>query len=164
MTGRIIAAALLLHIGATAAIKQVEARWEELGGLVLGKKIALTLPDGASIEGRVASVHADSLTLTIAKTSDAQAYPKRETSISRASVATVKLLEMRIIGRVAGTVIGAVIGVGAVVAIAVGNGILNKPSGGENAGVAVALVGLPVVGFLIGRSLDRKVTLIKIVH
>jgi hypothetical protein len=164
MIDRMIVAALVFHIGAMAAIKQVDVRWEELGGLISGKKISLTLPEGASIEANVVSVQADSLTLMIAKSSNAQSYPKRETSIPRASVSTVRLLEMRIIGRVAGTLIGAVIGVGAVVAIAVGNGILNKPSGGENAAAAVALVGLPVAGFFIGRSLDRKVTLIKVIH
>ena len=164
MIGRMIGAALLFHIAAIAAIKQVDAKWEELGGLISGKKIALRLPDGAAIEGKVASVQADSLTLMIAKSSNAQSYPKRETSIPRASVSTIRLLEMRIIGRVAGTVVGAVIGVGTVVAIAVGNGIFNKPSGGENAAEVVALVGLPVAGYFIGRSLDRKDTLIKIVH
>jgi hypothetical protein len=112
----------------------------------------------------VASVQADSLILTTLKSSDARAYPKRETSIPRASVSAVRLLEMRIVGRVAGTVTGAVIGVGTVVAIAVGNGILNKPSGGENAAAAIALVGLPVAGYFIGRSLDRKVTLIKVIY
>ena len=164
MIGLIVAATLLFHIGAMAAIKQVDVRWEQLGGLISGKKISLTLPDGASVEGNVASVQADSLILTTLKSSDARAYPKRETSIPRASVSAVRLLEMRIVGRVAGTVTGAVIGVGTVVAIAVGNGILNKPSGGENAAAAIALVGLPVAGYFIGRSLDRKVTLIKVIY
>jgi hypothetical protein len=93
-----------------------------------------------------------------------KAYPKRETSIPRASVSTIQLIEMRIIGRVAGTVIGAAIGLGAAVAIAVGNGILKKESGGQTAGGVIAIVGLPVAGFFIGRSLDRKVTLIKVIH
>jgi hypothetical protein len=164
MIGRMVAAALLFHIGATAAIRHADAKWEELGGLVSGKKIALTRPDGATIEGRVASVQADSLTLTTSKSSDVKAYPKRETSIPRASVSTIQLIEMRIIGRVAGTVIGAAIGLGAAVAIAVGNGILKKESGGQTAGGVIAIVGLPVAGFFIGRSLDRKVTLIKVIH
>jgi hypothetical protein len=164
MTGKIIAAALLFHIAAMAATKQVEARWEELGGLVSGKKIALTLPDAVSIEGKVASVQADSLTLTIAKSSNVQAHPKRETSIPRASVSTIQLLEMRIIGRVAGTLIGAAIGVGTAVGIILSNGILNKQSGGQVVGETVAIVGLPVAGYFIGRSLDRKVTLIKVIH
>src|SRR5579859_1985305 len=106
MTGKIIAAALLFHIGAMAATKQVEARWEDLGGLILSKKIAITLPDGARIEGHVGSVQADSLALTITKSSDVQGHPKREASIPRASVATIQLIEMRIIGRVTGTIIG----------------------------------------------------------
>jgi hypothetical protein len=164
MIGRIIAVALLFRIGAMAAIKQVEVRWEELGGLISGKKISLLVPGGASIEGNVASVRADSLMLSIAKSSDVRAYPKRETSIPRASVSTVRLLEMRIIGRVAGTVIGAAIGLGIAVAIALGNGILKKESGGQTAGAVIGIVGLPVAGFFIGRSLDRRVTLIKVIH
>jgi hypothetical protein len=164
MIGRMIAASLLFHIGAMAATKQVEARWEELGGLISDKKISLVLPDGAIIEGKVASVQADSLALKIAKSSNTQNYPIGETPIPRASVSTIQLLEMRFIARVAGTVIGMVVGLGTAVAIALSNGIFEKESGGQKVGETIAIIGLPVVGFLIGRSVDRKVTLIKVIR
>ena len=95
--------------------------------------------DGTNVEGKVSSIQADSLTLRTPKSSDVQAYPKRETSIPRASVLTTQLLEMKFIERVAGTVIG----LATAAAIALSKGIFEKESGGQIAGEAAAQMGFP---------------------
>jgi hypothetical protein len=80
------------------------------------------------------------LAMTIARTSDAHANPKGAASFPHAPVTTDQLLEMRPTGRIVGSVMGADAGLGAAVAIALG----------------------PPAGFFIERSLDRKVTSIKV--
>ncbi len=160
---RLIAAALLSNIAALAAIREVESSWANLTALIVSKRIALVLPNGASVEGEVVEVRPDALAMTIARTSDAHANPKGAASIPRASVTKLQLLEMRPTGRIVGTVVGAAAGLGVAIGIAFIGGLFNKDATAKTAGIIAGIVTLPVAGFFIGRSLDRKVTLIKVV-
>jgi hypothetical protein len=162
MIRRLIAAAVLWNIAAVAATREVECSWANLSALIVNKRIALVLPDGPRIEGEVVEVRPDALAMTISKTSDAHANPKGAASIPRASVTALQLLEMRPTGRIVGTVVGAAAGIGAAIGIVLINGIFSKDTGAKTAGIIAAIVGLPVAGFFIGRSIDRKVTLIKV--
>jgi len=162
MIRRLIAGALLWNIAALAATREVESSWANLSALIVSKRIALVLPGGARVEGEVVEVLPDALAMTISRTSDARANPKGAASIPRASVTTLQLLEMRPTGRIVGTVVGAAAGIGAAIGIVLIGGIFSKDTGGKTAGIIAVIVGLPVAGFFIGRSIDRKVTLIKV--
>ena len=162
MMRRMIACVLLFTVGAFAAIKQVETVWSGLGDLILSRKIAFVLPDGAAIEGKAVSVQPDALRLTITKTSDPQGHPKGVASIPRSSISTLQLMEMRVVGRVIGTTVGLFAGLATGALIILSNGIFGKTSTGQSVGAGVAIVGFPVAGFFAGRTLDRKLTLIKV--
>jgi hypothetical protein len=162
MIRRLIAAAVLWNIAAVAATREVECSWANLSALIVNKRIALVLPDGASVEGEVVEVRPDALAITIVRTSDAHANPKGAASIPRASVTTLQLLEMRPTGRIVGTVVGTAVGIGAAIGIALIGGLFSKETTAKTAGIVAVIVGVPVVGFFIGRSFDRKVTLIKV--
>jgi hypothetical protein len=162
MMRRLIAAALLWNIAALAAAQQVESSWANLSALIVNKRIALVLPDGARVEGQASEVRPDALAMTTAKTSDARAHPKGVASIPRASVTTLQLIEMGSTGRIVGTIVGVGAGLGAAVGIALAGGIFSSDVGAKTAGMIGVIAGLPIAGFFIGRSIDRKVTLIKV--
>jgi hypothetical protein len=164
MLKRLIAAGLLWTIAGLAASGEVESSWANLSPLIVNKRIALILPGGARVEGEAVEVRPEELAMKIAKTSDAHANPKGVASIPRASVTTVQLLEMRFVGRIVGTIVGAGAGLGAAVGIALIGGLFSKDTAAKTAGIIAVTAGLPVAGFFIGWSLDRKVTLIKITH
>ena len=164
MIRRLIAVALLLNIAAAAAVREIESSWANLSLLIASKRIALVLPSGASVEGTVAEVQPEALVMMVAKTSDAQANPKGNATIPRASVSTIQLLEMRPTYRIIGVVLGVAVGLGVAIGIALTNGLLSKQTTGQAVGETAAIVGFPVLGFFLGRSLDRKVTRITVTH
>jgi hypothetical protein len=157
-----LALLLLFTLPSAAASREVETAWSDLGGLISSRKIALALPDGARIEGRALSVKADSIAITISKTSDRVAHPKGPASIPRASVTTLRLLEMRVRGRVIGTAAGIVGGLAAGAAIILANGLFTDTSTGRDVGAGVVIFGLPTAGYFLGRAADQKVTIIRI--
>jgi hypothetical protein len=161
---RLAAAALLLNIAAMAAVREIESSWANLNLLIVSKRIALVLPSGASVEGTVGELQPEGLVMMVAKTSDAQANPKGKATIPRASVSTIQLLEMRPTYRIIGTVLGVAVGLAVAVGIAVTNGFFAQTTKGQAVGETAAIVGFPVLGFLLGRSLDRKVTRITVTH
>ena len=65
----------------------ITASWNEAGALILGHKIAVALPNGAVVEGKVLSLNLDSLGLQVSKTSDSQIQPKGKIVIPRNSAA-----------------------------------------------------------------------------
>jgi hypothetical protein len=159
---RLTACVLLFTVGAIAAAKPVETAWTGLGGLILSRKVALVLPDGAAVEGEAVAVQPDALELTITKTSDPRGYPKGAASIPRSSISTLQLMEMRVVGRVIGTTVGLFAGVVTGTVILLSNGLFAKTSTGQNVGAVTVVIGFPVAGFFAGRALDRRVTIIKV--
>ncbi|HTM48672.1 MAG TPA: hypothetical protein VL285_08330 [Bryobacteraceae bacterium] len=157
-----LALLLLFTFPSAAAIREVETAWSDLGGLISSRKIALVLPDGARIEGKALSVKADAIVMTISKTSDRGAHPQGPASIPRASVAALRLLEMRVRGRIIATTAGIVGGLAAGAGIILANGLFTDTSTGRDVGAAVAIFGLPTAGYFIGRAADKKVTVIRI--
>lgn len=163
MTKRLLVVLLLWTALAAAAVREIQSDWAGLGRRISGKHVLLMLPKGETIEGRVTSVSADALAMTVSKTSDPATHPKGAASIPRASVSTIQLLEMRATGRIVGVVAGAAIGLAAAIGVAFSNGILSKETTGQTVAEIALIAGLPVAGYFIGRSLDHKVTLIRVV-
>jgi hypothetical protein len=71
----------------------MEASWNEAGALILGHKIAMALPNGAVVEGKVLSLNLDSIDLQVSKTSDSQIQPKGKIVVPRTAMHTVKLIK-----------------------------------------------------------------------
>jgi hypothetical protein len=142
---------------------QAQLTWNELGPRIADRKIALVLPGGAFIEGRVQGVLQDGLRVRVTKTSDRRTLRKGEQLIPRQSVSVLRVTEYRKLGRilaVTGT-LGAAAGIVAA----------NKPDiyGGPlliivPAVVAGGMVGLAVGSYYAGKRLDRSVTEIRIVQ
>jgi hypothetical protein len=165
-----LVAILGLSVNGPASEKQIEVRWSELGAFLeyggsLGRGSAamLVLPNGAIVQGQIVGVEKNELILKVSKSSDKQAYPKGRLSIPRSSVTTIRLTQTkgargRTIGTLAGIFGGAAIGT--VVAFMQPDN--TSPSGGARAGVAALLVGPAIGGYYVGRSFDRKTTLIKV--
>ena len=152
---------LLLCIGQTAFAQQQpqQHNWAELAPLIEGRQIQLTLPDAVTIRGEVVGVRDDTLILSIDRTTNHVMHPKGRASIPRASVTLLELLPPRRRGRAKlGAILGAAAGVGLGAFAA-----LSTDSAGDAALTAAAVgSGGALIGYFIGRNLDRPRTLIKI--
>jgi len=117
--------------------------------LLTGEKVIVQLDGGGRLNGRVASVQPEGLVLK-----------GHDQKVSRNSIRELRLVHMRARGRIIGTVAGVFGGL----AIAGGIAATHLFSGGNgvNALIVVAVVGLPVAGYFIGKAGDRQETLIQI--
>jgi hypothetical protein len=130
--------------GATA-----ELNWSELAGAVKGKRVAIVLPDGVRVEGKVASVETDALSLEIGKSDDVVRYPKGRAWIPRASISTLEIRSRRGMWQA----IGAGIGFGAGVPLCFFAITYANNEGGEAGGAcAAALGGGAALGFALGSA------------
>jgi hypothetical protein len=156
------AVALLCAMAIPAAAKTsiVEIPWDHLSGMILGKTITIALPEGAVVQGETISVTGSSLTLDVKKTSDHTRYPAGRTSLPRPSISEVRVTAAHGNGgRVLGTVVGALVGVVAGSEIA-GHALRGEgPVVSTITGVAVAAT---VGGYELGKSMDQRITLIRI--
>ena len=157
-------AGILLWTGAGAAraAAQLQLPWSELGAHVAKGKVALVLPDGTHIEGKVFSVEPEGLRLDVTKTSDRKLHPKGPRLIPRQSVSFLRVIEYRHVARVV-CALGAVAAAGLITAagsrdLYEGSVLIIVPAVG-----AAGAAGLGVAGYYAGKRLDRKVTEIRIV-
>lgn len=166
MTRRFLALAVLLSAPAAWAGQtgQASLKWSELGPRITGKKVALVLPDGTNVQGKVRAVDPDGLQLDISKTSDKRAQPKGLHTIPKQSLSGLRVTEYRKAGRLLFT-LGALATAGGFVALGTRDSSLTE-------GPLVAIVpavsaagtaGLGVAGYYIGKALDKRVTDIRIV-
>jgi len=142
--------------------RQLQLKWNELGPRIEDKKVALVLPGGTYIEGKVQAVQPDGLRLRVSKTSDRKAQPKGKYLIPRQSVSTLRVTEYRKLARLLVTA-GAL-------ATAAGIVAANHPDLYEGPAVvivpavtAVGMAGVAVGGYYAGKRLDKRVTEIRIV-
>ncbi len=157
-----LGAVLWMCPAVTAAGSGPEAvRWNELGARVGGNKVALVLPDGTHLEGRVREVEPGGLRLRVSKTSDRKVIRKGEQLIPRASVTLLRVTEYRKLGRLL-TTVGALGAAAAIVAsqsidVYEGPMVIAVP-----AVIAGGMVGVGVGGYYTGKALDKRVTEIRI--
>jgi hypothetical protein len=142
--------------------RQLQLKWNELGPRIEDKMVALVLPGGTYVEGKVQAVQPDGLRLRISKTSDRQAQPKGKQLIARQSVSTLRVTEYRKLARVLVTA-GALAAAAGIVAAShpdlyEGPAIVIVPAvtAGGMAGVAVA-------AYYAGKRLDKRVIEIRVV-
>jgi hypothetical protein len=156
---------LLLGLGnallLAAGPRDIQSKWGELAPLVTDRKIALVLPAGTHIQGKVLAVEADGLRMKVTKTSDRKALAKGERLIPRKSVSVLKLTEYRKLGRLLCTV-GSVALAAAIIAsqdidVYEGEAVIIVP-----AVATVGTIGIGVGGYFAGKRIDRREVLIRV--
>ena len=165
MTQRFLTAfgTLLLAGAAWAGQGQESLKWSELGPRITGKKVALVLPDGTNVQGKVRGVDPAGLRLDISKTSDKRLQPKGVHTIPRQSVSVLRVTEYRKMGRLLFT-LGALATAGAFVAHGASDSGLTEgplvvivPAVG-----AAGTAGIGVGAYYFGKAVDKRVTDIRI--
>ena len=144
---------------------QVRLRWNELDSHVTGKKVAMVLPDGTALKGKVRGVAPTGLQLDISKTSNKRVQPKGLHTIPRQLVSVMQTTEYRKMGRIVCTV-GALAVAGALVARAAtsSSSQLEGPLAIVLPAVGVVgTAGAGVAGYFFGKAIDKRVTVIRIV-
>lgn len=166
-----VLACLMLWQGAASAARKVELAlpWSQLAPVIQQRKIALVLPGGTHVEGKVIDVTAEALVLNVTKTSDSSAQPKGKTSIARSAVLAIRLNETKgpkralwtSVGAGAGAASGWLLAEGVYHVSGEGQGIWSEPGG---AGLLLGLAGGgAALGYIIGRSSDQVETYVRIV-
>ena len=158
-----ISVALLLvgQSNTFAASAPVELKWNELTTVIYQKTVELTLPNAVTVKGHVAAVREDGLVLEIKRTSDSKAFPKGNGMIPRASVTLLKLEKRGSNWRTMGTVIGVIGGV------ALGGYVAARTADSAGSGLSILVAtasASSIAGNLAGGAVDRKTSLIRIVH
>jgi hypothetical protein len=142
--------------------RQLQLKWNELGPRIEDKKVALVLPGGTYIEGKVQVVGSDGLRLRISKTSDRKAQPKGSYLIPRQSVSLLQVTEYRKLARLLVTA-GAVAAVAGIVAASYPEPFEGAMYVVVPAVAAGGIAGAAVAGYYAGKRLDKRVTEIRIV-
>jgi hypothetical protein len=145
--------AIVLACSQLALAGETSVHWRDLGPLLVGKDVILTLADGAQVRGVAESIEAGSLIIET-KTKERQSV--RRTGVRDIRVARRASYKWRVIG----TALGA--GVGVAISIPVLTETHNEGSGKYD-GAAVALVGgLAAVGLLAGWRSDHARDVIRV--
>ena len=141
--------------------RQIQLTWRELGPRIADEKIALVLPGGTHIQGKVRHVEPDGIRLRVTKTSDRKVLRKGEHLIPRQSISVLRVTEYRTLGRILTTT--AVVGAAAVI---VG---MNYPDLYEGPLIIIVpavtvggMTGLAIGGYYAGKRLYKTVTEIRI--
>jgi hypothetical protein len=159
----VLLAALLQSVMYAAQPAPLNLKWTELQAASYGQKVIVDLKDGSHINAIVTSVEPSALAVQVTSRSH-RTYKKGQASIPREGIAGLRLIRMRVRGRVIGTSVGGVLGLaggGAVVVIASDPCLLfcfepRHPNRlGEAGGVAI-IAALPVAGYFIGKHADRQ--------
>jgi uncharacterized protein YcfJ len=129
--------------------------WSDLTPFIGDHSVALTLPDGARIEGRVIAVEPQTLVLDVRKTTDSQAHPKGRESIPRDQAKSLIVSRPTVRWRVVGTSLGAVAGVPV--------GVLGAFKQDSTGIFVAAIAGMAAGGYLIGWAVDRRKTTVTII-
>ena len=137
--------------------QQVRMKWEDLGARLPKHKVALVLPDGTHVQGKVLEVEAGGLRLNVSKTSNRAVQPKGRHLIPRQSVSVLRVTEYRKLGRLLVTT-GALAAAAGIVAgnypdIYEGPALIAVP-----AVVAGGMTGIAIGGYYAGKAVDKKVT------
>jgi hypothetical protein len=144
--GRFLAVTLLaatLH-----ARPAMNLKWDELNGAIATRDVIVDLRDGSSVKGEVDSVGPTALEIKVSK--------KGPVSISRDSIASLRMIKLGKTGRSLGLAGGVLLGLAGGVALLLDAGWYGaRRPAEESLGVAV-MVGLPFAGYFIGKRFDRQ--------
>ena len=140
-----------------------ELHWDQLSAFVSDRSVAVTLMDGARIEGKAIAVEPEQIVMDVRKTSDPRAHAKGRQSIPRDQAKTIVVNRPTVRWRIVGVSVGAAAGVPVgVVAAFEKEGIFSKGNSGTGVFAAV-LAGFAAGGFLIGWAADHRKTTVTVI-
>src|ERR1700722_3843510 len=140
-----------------------ELHWDQLSAFVSDRSVAVTLMDGARIEGKAIAVEPEQIVMDVRKTSDPRAHAKGRQSIPRDQAKTIVVNRPTVRWRIVGVSVGAAAGVPVgVVAAFEKEGIFSKGNSGPGVFAAV-LAGFAAGGFLIGWAADHRKTTVTVI-
>jgi len=160
---------LLQNLSMGARKVELSLPWGEIEPHIGQRTIALVLPDGVHLVGKVTDITPDALVLNVTKSSDPKGHPKGKTSIARSAVSVIQLNETKgskralwsCVGAGAGLVGGWLLAEGVYHVSGEGQGLWAEPAG---IGLILGLAGAGgATGYIGGRSSDRVETYIKII-
>jgi hypothetical protein len=152
----------------SAETVHIRMAWIDLEPMIRGHNV-IVRTSGASLRGRALMVEKDSLLLEVRKTSDAAAYPKGRTSVPRAAIQEITLVQYVGNGRRIGKFIGGALGLtfGLLAAVAIGFKENPETVGRRKVFIAIlvpgSLIGGLLGGYLLGRLADREITVIEVI-
>ncbi len=132
----------LLSVTVLDAADSIRVRWEETPGLFAGRTAVVTLKSGKRVEGDWLVSTPD--TFTILRNGERRTFP-------RGDAQRFQVRSHRVRGRVWGT-IGGMYGIGA----------LGTYASHNSAAILPSVVGGGVLGYFLGRSIDRSLVLVEI--
>ena len=158
---RLLALLLVAAASAFSQPKPLELKWNELAVTIVGHPVEISLPDGAKIRGEAAYVRDTELVVDVTNTSDRTKHPKGNATILRESVTTLKVERGRgSWGRGIGTTVGVLTG------LTLGGYTAASVTNSAGAAIPVFLgiaTGTSVLGYKLGREMDKKMTVIKVI-
>ncbi len=167
MHGRPATTAFVAFMLAGVQVTQAQSEyqslsWSKLGAAVANQEVTLVLSSGVRVKGTVESVLEDALAVNIHKTSNTRLYAAGQASIARKDISEVRIKRVKGPGRVIGAAgIGAA-GAFASLPWALSENRVNVSDSSRMASWAVISAGCVVGGYLIGRAIDTKETVITI--
>lgn len=141
--------------------RELSLRWTELEPAVAGRQVRTVLPNGTRIEGGVAAVEPEGLRIRITKTPARRVQP--EVLLFRTSVSGLQVMRYGVRWRILGTAIGPIMVGAAGTSVAAGGAGSVDDLPKYNGYGAAAVAGTGIVGYYLGRRVDRNVTTIRIV-
>lgn len=145
--------AIVLAFSHLALAGETSVHWRDVGPLIMGKDVILSLANGKRVKGNTESIEADSLVIETRK--------KERLSVRRSDVRDIQVA--RKTGykwRVIGTALGA--GIGAAIAVPVLAETHNEGSGNYDGAAAALIGGLAAVGLLTGLRADHAWDVIRL--
>src|SRR5438045_1618341 len=109
---RLLGAAFLtcfLYLPTYAAQAPLQLKWNELNAAANGRSVVVNLKDGSHVNSIITSVEPSALSVQVTSNSHST-YKKGQVSIPREIVAGLRLIQMRVRGRIVATTIGSVAG------------------------------------------------------
>jgi hypothetical protein len=160
---------LLQNLSMGARKVELSLRWGEIEPHIGQRTIALVLPDGVHLVGKVMDITPDALALNVTKSSDPKGHPKGKTSITRSDVTVIQFSETKGSKRALWSSVGA--GAGLVGGWLLAEGVYHVSGEGQGLWVEPAGIGLILglagaggaTGYIGGRSSDRVETYIKVI-
>jgi hypothetical protein len=154
LTGIIIVLGLVFSASSGLAQNEVLlSEWDELPPQALGKSVRIELCEGGPVKGQI-----DSLVVR----TDGAAFQVGATQVTSSSISAVRLDEYKSRkGRTIGTVAGGVGGFLLVGPYAISDSRRNVSDGQRTIEWAAGIAGGAVLGWFIGRKVDRKSTVFR---
>jgi hypothetical protein len=140
--------------------KPLELKWNELASMISGHRVEISLAGNSTVAGEAVAVRQDTLVLDVTSSSGPKHYPVGNAEIPRDDIGLIKLHRTRgSWGRTLGTVIGVVAGLGIG-----GYAGAHADSGGAAVAIVVGVTSATAVGgYYAGRTVDKHMTLIRVV-